>query len=72
MTPHPKNWVEWVRQPYEDVITDPVNWAKKCLALGADLVCLRLESTDPPERTVQRMLRQRLLSAFLRQLTLRS
>ena len=33
--------------PYKDVISDPVAWAKKCLDLGADLVCLRLVSTDP-------------------------
>jgi len=43
----PEGWAEWVREPYKDVISDPVGWAKKCLGFGADLVCLRLVSTDP-------------------------
>ena len=43
----PEGWAEWVREPYKDVISDPVGWAKKCLDFGADLVCLRLASTDP-------------------------
>ena len=42
-----EGWAEWVREPYKDVLSDPVAWAKKCLDLGADLVCLRLTSTDP-------------------------
>lgn len=45
----PKEWSEWACQPYQDVLTDPVAWAKKCLEFGADLVCLRLVSTDPVE-----------------------
>jgi acetyl-CoA decarbonylase/synthase complex subunit delta len=43
----PEGWAQWVREPYKDVISDPVAWAKKCLDYGADLVCLRLVSTDP-------------------------
>ncbi|MBL7208781.1 MAG: acetyl-CoA decarbonylase/synthase complex subunit delta [Dehalococcoidia bacterium] len=43
----PEGWAESVREPYKDVISDPVAWAKKCIDLGADLVCLRLVSTDP-------------------------
>jgi len=43
----PKAWTEWERRPYEGVISDPVAWAKKCIELGADLICLRLVSTDP-------------------------
>ncbi len=43
----PANWAEWESRPYKDVLSDPVAWAKKCLDLGADLVCLRLVSTDP-------------------------
>jgi len=43
----PVEWTEWVRQPYKDVLKDPVAWAKKCLDYGADLICLRLASTDP-------------------------
>ncbi|HEX75098.1 MAG TPA: acetyl-CoA decarbonylase/synthase complex subunit delta [Dehalococcoidia bacterium] len=43
----PEGWAEWVREPYKDVLSDPAGWAKKCLDFGADLVCLRLASTDP-------------------------
>ncbi len=43
----PKTWTAWERRPYEGVLSDPVAWAKKCLEFGADLVCLRLVSTDP-------------------------
>lgn len=43
----PQEWSEWERQPYQDVLSDPIAWARKCLELGADLVCLRLVSTDP-------------------------
>jgi CO dehydrogenase/acetyl-CoA synthase delta subunit len=40
-------WTEWAVEPYQDVVSDPLKWAGKCLELGADLVCLHLESTDP-------------------------
>ena len=43
----PTDWAEWVVEPYKDVISDPVKWANKALELGADLICLRLMSTDP-------------------------
>ncbi len=43
----PKGWTEWELKPYKDVLADPVAWAKKSLELGADLICLRLVSTDP-------------------------
>ena len=43
----PKEWAEAVLNPYKDVVSDPVAWAKKCVELGADLVCIRLVSTDP-------------------------
>ncbi len=43
----PEGWAEWECRPYQDVLSDPVAWAKKCLDLGADLICLRLVSTDP-------------------------
>ena len=43
----PKTWTEWECRPYKDVLSDPVAWAKKCIEAGADLVCLRLVSTDP-------------------------
>lgn len=43
----PTNWAEGEVEPYKDVIADPVRWANRALELGADLVCLRLVSTDP-------------------------
>ena len=43
----PASWVEWVREPYKEVLSHPVDWAKKCLEYGADLICIRLVSTDP-------------------------
>jgi acetyl-CoA decarbonylase/synthase complex subunit delta len=43
----PATWAEWVREPYKDVLNDPVAWAKKALEYGASLICLRLMSTDP-------------------------
>ncbi|MBT9161292.1 MAG: Corrinoid/iron-sulfur protein small subunit [Dehalococcoidia bacterium] len=43
----PKGWAEWVLEPFGDVVRDPVKWAQKCVDFGADLVCLKLMSTDP-------------------------
>lgn len=43
----PQGWSEWELEPFRDVLGDSVAWAKKCLDIGADLVCLRLVSTDP-------------------------
>jgi acetyl-CoA decarbonylase/synthase complex subunit delta len=43
----PDNWSELVTKPYEGVLGDPVAWAKKCVEYGADMVCVRLMSTDP-------------------------
>ena len=43
----PEGWAEGVIEPYKDVISDPVAWAKKCLEYGADLICIRMMSTDP-------------------------
>ncbi len=40
-------WTGQVRDPYGELVNDPLKWAAKCLELGADLVCLRLEGTDP-------------------------
>jgi acetyl-CoA decarbonylase/synthase complex subunit delta len=43
-----ENWPEAVKAAFADVLSDPVAWAKKCVAeYGADLVCLQLWSTDP-------------------------
>ena len=45
----PQGWAEWVVQPFKDVVSDPVKWAKKCVDYGAEAVCLQLVSTDPTE-----------------------
>ena len=46
----PADWAEGVLEPYKDVVSDPVKWAKKCIDYGADAVCLKLVSTDPAEK----------------------
>jgi len=44
----PNNWPSAVLKPFKDVLNDPVAWAKKCQdEYGADMICLRLVSTDP-------------------------
>lgn len=43
----PDDWSPAVLEPYKDVVSDPVKWAQKCVEYGADMVCLRLDSTDP-------------------------
>ncbi|UCE55199.1 MAG: acetyl-CoA decarbonylase/synthase complex subunit delta [Desulfobacterales bacterium] len=44
----PENWAPSVLEPFEDVVSDPVKWAKKCVEVyGAEMLCLRLLSTDP-------------------------
>ena len=41
-------WPEAVKAPYADVINDPVAWAKKLeTEFKAELIALRLQSTDP-------------------------
>lgn len=43
----PEGWAEWVLEPFGDVVSDPVAWGRKCVDFGADLICLKLMSTDP-------------------------
>jgi acetyl-CoA decarbonylase/synthase complex subunit delta len=43
----PQDWPEHLIQPFKDILSDPVKWARKCEELGADAVLLRLVSTDP-------------------------
>jgi len=44
----PEGWSETLLEIFKDVIDDPVAWAKKCISeYGAELICLRLLSTDP-------------------------
>lgn len=42
------DWPESVKKIYEDVMDDPVAWARKCQdEYKADAICLQLKSTDP-------------------------
>ncbi len=44
----PENWAQWVLEPFQDVVSEPVEWARKCVEVfGAEILCLRLLSTDP-------------------------
>jgi len=44
----PEDWQEWAVEPYKDVISDPVAWAKKSQDVyGAELIALLLKSADP-------------------------
>jgi len=46
----PEDWPEHAVEPYRDVISDPVSWARKCQSFGVDAVSLFLMSTDPAVR----------------------
>jgi acetyl-CoA decarbonylase/synthase complex subunit delta len=44
----PENWAPAVLEPFQDVVSDPASWAKKCVdVFDAEILCLRLASTDP-------------------------
>lgn len=44
----PDDWAAAALEPYKDVVSDPVAWAKKAVEVGgADLIALQLVSTDP-------------------------
>jgi acetyl-CoA decarbonylase/synthase complex subunit delta len=43
----PEDWPEHAVEPFKDVISNPVSWAKKCQSFGVDAVSLFLMSTDP-------------------------
>ncbi len=45
---NPTDWDEIAKEPFADVLGDPVAWAQKCeQEYGAELICLQLASTDP-------------------------
>jgi len=47
----PPEWPEWAKKPFEDVLSDPAAWAKKCQTeYGADLIVLQLKSADPNDK----------------------
>jgi acetyl-CoA decarbonylase/synthase complex subunit delta len=43
----PPDWPKHLVEPFQDVISDPVKWAKKCQDFAVDAVSLFLMSTDP-------------------------
>jgi acetyl-CoA decarbonylase/synthase complex subunit delta len=43
----PEDWPKHLIEPFQDVISDPVKWAKKCQDFAVDAVSLFLMSTDP-------------------------
>jgi len=43
----PEDWPKHAVEPFQDVISDPVKWARKCQDFGVDAVSLFLMSTDP-------------------------
>ena len=43
-----ERWPAPLKEPYKDVLNDPGAWAKKDVEkYGAELICLKLQSTDP-------------------------
>lgn len=49
----PADWPDWLLEPFGEVVSDPVNWARKCVNdFGAEAICLQLESTDPAGEAV--------------------
>ena len=44
----PENWPETLLKYYDDVLDDPIKWAKKCIdEYGADAICLNLSGINP-------------------------
>ena len=43
----PEDWPEHAVEPFKDVISDPISWARKCQNFAVDAVSLFLMSTDP-------------------------
>jgi acetyl-CoA decarbonylase/synthase complex subunit delta len=44
----PDEWPQAALKPFQDVISDPAAWAKKCVdEYGAEMIVLQLKSTDP-------------------------
>jgi len=44
----PTNWPDAAVAPFSDVISSPVEWARKCVTTySAETICLNLSSTDP-------------------------
>lgn len=44
----PEEWPDTLKEPFADVLNDPLKWAKKCVEeYKAELLCLTLKSTHP-------------------------
>lgn len=44
----PEDWPEWAKEPFSDVLADPVAWARKSIDVyGAGIIALMLKSADP-------------------------
>lgn len=44
----PEDWPAATREPFADVLSDPVAWARKCIdQYGAEIIALQLASIDP-------------------------
>jgi acetyl-CoA decarbonylase/synthase complex subunit delta len=46
----PSDWPAHLVEPFADVISDPLRWAKKVESFDIDAICLNLASTDPAEK----------------------
>lgn len=47
----PEEWPQVLREPFKEVLVDPVKWAVKCeREFKPDLICLRLASTHPDQK----------------------
>ncbi len=44
---HPADWSPLLEEAWGDLLQDPVAWAARGVELGANLVCVRLEGTNP-------------------------
>jgi len=47
---NPKDWPAHLKEAWADVMNDPCEWAKAAVAAGAELVVLRLSSTNPDQQ----------------------
>jgi acetyl-CoA decarbonylase/synthase complex subunit delta len=48
----PEGWAGALLEVYGDSVKNPVTWAKKCVELGADMVQLTLQGTDPNDKNL--------------------
>ena len=55
-------------EPFGDVISDPIKWAKKCEGFGVDAICLALVSTDPAEKDTSSELAAQLVKQMVNEI----